>query len=117
MEGTEFTEVMGIVIPNEITLAQLVTYCVLPTGMELDVDSAFYWYLPRIEDRNEKDKSKWRVEEVPDKIPLGFTFKVKCSSLHDGSTKRLAHCQLGDIRMHFSLAPDAKLERLKGRLS
>jgi hypothetical protein len=117
MEGSEVTEVMGVVIPNEITLAQLVTYCVLPTGMELDVDSAFYWYLPRVEDRNEKDKSRWKVEEIPDKIPLGFTLKVKCSSLHDGSTKQLAHCRLGDVLMHFSLAPDAKLERLKGRLS
>jgi hypothetical protein len=117
MDGTEFTEVMGIVIPNEITLAQLITYCVLPTGMELDVDSAFYWHLPRVEDRNEKDKSRWKVEEIPGKIPLGFTFKVKCSSLHDGSTKQLAHCRLGDVLMHFSLAPDARLERLKGRLS
>jgi hypothetical protein len=118
MDGTAFTEVMGIVIPNEITLAQLVTYCVLPTGMELDVDSAFYWHLPRIEDKSEKDKSKWKVEgAVPDKIPHGFTSKVKCSSLHDGSTKQLAHCQFGAVIMHFSLAPDAHLDRLKTRLS
>jgi hypothetical protein len=86
--------------------------------MELDVDSAFYSHLPRIEDKSEKDKSKWKVEdEVPDKIPLGFTFKVKCSSLHDGSMKQLAHCRFGAIAMHFSLAPGARLERLKGRLS
>jgi hypothetical protein len=95
MEGSEVTEVMGIVVPNEITLAQLVTYCILPTGMELDVDSAFYWHLPRIEDSSEPDKTKWKVEEVPDKIPHGFLFKVRCSSLHDGSTKQLAHCRFG----------------------
>jgi hypothetical protein len=117
MEGTALTEVMGIVIPNEITLAQLVTYCVLPTGMELDVESAFLWHLPRIEDPDEKDKSKWKVEEVPDKIPLGFTFKVKCSSLHDGSTKQMARCRWGSVVMHFSMPSNARLERLKDRLS
>jgi hypothetical protein len=117
MEGSEVTEVMGIVVPNEITLAQLITYCVLPTGMELDVDSAFYWHLPRIEDSSEPDKTKWMVEEVPDKIPHGFLFKVRCSSLHDGSTKQMAHCRFGSVMMHFSLAPDACLERLKNRLS
>jgi hypothetical protein len=117
MEGSEATEEMGVVVPNEITLAQLVTFCVLPTGMELDVDSAFYWHLPRLEDKSEKDKSKWKVDEIPDKIPLGFLLKVKCSSLHDGSTKQLAHCRFGTVTMHFSLAPDACLERLKNRLS
>jgi hypothetical protein len=117
MEGTAFTEVMGIVIPNEITLAQLVTYCVLPTGMELDVDSAFLWHLFRIEDKDEKDKSKWKVEEVPDKIPVGFTFKVKCSSLHDGSTKQMARCRWGSVVMYFSMPSNARLERLKDRLS
>jgi hypothetical protein len=96
MEGTEYSELMGVVIPNEITLAQLVTYFVLPTGIELDVASAFFWYLPRVEDLAEKDKSKWKVEEIPDKIPSGFTLKVKCSSLRDGSDKRLAHCRFGD---------------------
>jgi hypothetical protein len=103
MEGSEATEVMGIVVPNEITLAQLVTYLVLPTGIELDVDSAFYWHLPRIEDPSEPDKTKWKVEEVPDKIPHGFLFKVRCSSLHDGSTKQLAHCRFGSVLMHFSM--------------
>jgi hypothetical protein len=117
MEGSEATEVMGIVVPNEITLAQLVTYCILPTGMELDVDSAFLWHLPRIEDSSEPDKTKWKVEEIPDKIPHGFLFKVKCSSLHDGSMKQMVHCRFGSVMMHFSLAPDACLERLKSRLS
>jgi hypothetical protein len=118
MEGSAATEVMGIIIPNEITLDQLVTYCVLPTGMELDVDSVFYWHLTRIEDKSEKDKSKWRVEgEVPNEIPHGFLFRIKCSSLHDGSRKRLAHCRFGSVIMHFSLAPDECLERLKARLS
>jgi hypothetical protein len=118
MEGTEYSEVMGVTVPNEVTLAQLVAYWILPTGIELDVDSVFYWHLPRTEDKNEKDKTKWKVEgEIPLEIPMGFPLRVKCSSLREGSTKRIAHCRFGDALMNFSMPPDASLERLKGRIS
>jgi predicted ABC-type sugar transport system permease subunit len=52
MENTPLGEPVVIQAPNEITLAQLVTFFILPSGIQLDVGSVFYWNLLRIEDKS-----------------------------------------------------------------
>jgi hypothetical protein len=95
MEKNPIGDPVEIFAPNEISLAQLVTYIILPTGIQLDAGSVFYWNLREIEDPSKADKSKKTLEEIPDKIPQGFNLRVKCSSLHDRSTKKMAHVRYG----------------------
>jgi hypothetical protein len=61
IEKTPFGEPVQILAPNEITLAQLVTYFILPSGIQLDVGSVFYWSLEEVpdpsRDRNSRAKS------------------------------------------------------------
>jgi hypothetical protein len=58
IEKTPFGEPVQIWAPNELTLAQLVTYFILPNGLDLDVSSVFYWNLREVEDPSKADKSK-----------------------------------------------------------
>jgi hypothetical protein len=115
IEKTQFSEPVEIFAPNEISLAQLLTYFILPTGIQLDVGSVFYWNLREIEDTS-RDKTKRKIEEIPDKIPLGFNLRVKCSSLHENSMKRMARCKFGSVLMCFAMAGNATLGRLKERM-
>jgi hypothetical protein len=117
MEGTSISEPSEIQAPHEITLSQLVTYFILPTGIQLDVDSTFYWNLRRFEDKTEKDKTKWKVEQIPIPIPSGFNLRVKCNTLHDHSTKKMARVRFGSYSMSFAMPEDAILERLKERVA
>jgi hypothetical protein len=116
IEKTQFSEPVEIFAPNEITLAQLVTYFILPTGIQVDVGSVFYWNLREIEDPFKADKTKRMLEPIPDKIPLGFNLSVKCSSLHENSLKRMARCRFGSVPMCFAMTEDAPLGRLKERV-
>jgi hypothetical protein len=106
-----------IFAPNEISLAQLVRYIILPTGIQLDASSVFYWNPREIEDPTKTDKTKKILEEVPGIIPRGFNLRVKCSSLRDHSTKKMAHVRFGTSLMNFAMAEDAKLGRLKERVA
>jgi hypothetical protein len=108
---------MAITVPNEITLAQLVTYCILPSGIQLDVSSVFYWNLLRIQDKSKADKTKWTVQEIPDEIPIGFSLRVKCSSLRENSTKKMVNCRYGSVLLPFAMPDDALLGRLKERVA
>jgi hypothetical protein len=117
MENTQVTKPIVITAPNEISLAQLVTYFILPSGMSLDVASVFYWNLLQIEDTSKADKTKRKLQEIPDKIPVGFNLRVKCSSLRENSTKRIVNCRFGDVFLPFSMPPDALLGRFKERVA
>jgi hypothetical protein len=78
MQNSEVTNVIVINAPNEITLAQLVTYFILPLDIEFDVGSVFYWNLLLIDDVTSSSTPKKKiVEEIPAKIPTGFTLRVK----------------------------------------
>jgi hypothetical protein len=92
MDKTPIDEPVVIHAPNEITLSQLVAHFILPTGIQLDVSSVFYWNLREIEPPEEKnpkkdkkapkeDKARREIEQIPTKTPPGFNLRVKCSSL------------------------------------
>jgi hypothetical protein len=115
MENKPIGEPEVIQAPNEITLAQLVTFFILPTGIQLDVGSVFYWNLLRIEDKSMKDKTVWQVEEIPALIPVGFNLRVKCSSLRDGAVKVMAHAHYGSAHMAFAMMPNDTVGKLKAR--
>jgi hypothetical protein len=117
MENTAVTELIVITAPNEITLAQLVTYLILSLDLEFDVDSVFYWNLLRIRDESSSNPDKTTVQEIPDKIPVGFTLRVKCSSPHDNSDKKMAHCRWEGIVMPFQMHQNDTVERLKRRMA
>jgi hypothetical protein len=56
MEKTPLDAVVPIDIPNEITLAQLVTYFILPAGGDWDATSVIYWCPEEIENKDDKTK-------------------------------------------------------------
>jgi hypothetical protein len=119
MDNTAVTEPIVITAPNEITLAQLVTYFILPSdiGAYLDVASVFYWNLREIVDVTKADKTKRTFEAIPEKIPIGSNLRVKCSSLRDGSNKKVVNCSFEGVHLPFPMPVDALLERLKARVS
>jgi hypothetical protein len=53
------------------------------------------------------------LEAIPDRIPMGFNLRVKCSSLHENSRKKMARCRFGSDPMFFGMPEDATIERLK----
>jgi hypothetical protein len=112
VDKTPVGDPVEISAPNEITLAQLVTYFILPSGIQLDVGSVFYWNLQEI-----GEKPNRRLEEIPQTIPPGFNLRVKCSSLREASTKKMAHAKFGAAHMTFAMAPNAILGRLKERVA
>jgi hypothetical protein len=90
MEKTPIDVPAPMDIPNEITLAQLVTYFILPAGGDWDVGTVFYWCPEEIE--NKADKTKRELIETPMTIPTGFVSRVKANTLRDGSSQRMAKC-------------------------
>jgi hypothetical protein len=114
IEKTQFKEPVEIFAPNEISLAQLVTYFILPTRVQLDVGSVFYWNLREIEDPSRSDKTKRMLEQIPHRIPMGFNLRVKCNTLHENSAKKVARCKFGSVPRCFAMAEDATIGRLKG---
>jgi hypothetical protein len=84
-------------------LAQLVTAFIIPSRGWWDLNTVFTWNLERFENKDEKDKTKWRVRDIPYKIPTGFNLRVSPNSLHEIPTeKRLTKCAFG--APHFQLA-------------
>jgi hypothetical protein len=73
--------------------------------------------LPRIEDKSVKDKTIWKIEEIPTMIPVGFSLKVTCSSLRDGSMKVMAHAHYGSAHLAFAMMPSDTVGRLKARVT
>jgi hypothetical protein len=117
IEKTPVGEPIEIQAPNEISLAQLVTFFILPTGIQVDVGSVFYWNLEQIEDSTDRDKTKRKVVQIPTEIPPGFNLRVKCSSLREASTKKMANCRYGSAVSHFAMPQDVTLGRLKEMVS
>jgi hypothetical protein len=104
--------------PDEVTLAQLVTHFILPSGVDLDVGSVFYWNLRETEQApGEKDKTKRELEQIPMLIPQGFNLRVKCNTLRDAVGKKMAHVKRGAIKMNFAMDPNDTMRRLKERVA
>jgi hypothetical protein len=112
IDKTPAGEPVEILAPNEITLAQLVAHFILPSGIQLDVGSVFYWNLQEI-----WDKSNRKLEGIPQIIPHGFKLRVKCNSLREASTKKMAHAKFGPAHMTFAMPPNEILRRLKERVA
>jgi hypothetical protein len=117
IEKTPFGEPVQIQAPNELTLAQLVTYFILATGIQLDAGSVFHWNLREVEDPTSSDKTKKMLEQIPYNIPFGFNLRVKVNTLHENSTKRMARCKYGSVPMCFAMPVDATVRRLRERVS
>jgi hypothetical protein len=116
IEKTQFSEPVEIFTPNEISLAQLVACFILPTGIQLDAGSVFYWNLREIEDQSASDKTKRMLEQIPYHIPPGFNLRVKCNTLHENSVKKMARSKFVSVPMCFAMAEDATIGRLKERV-
>jgi hypothetical protein len=68
-------------IPNEITLAQLVSAFIIPSGFDrLDSNTLFLWTLEIVEDKSERDKTKKKVIQIPYRIPPGFNLRVMANT-------------------------------------
>jgi hypothetical protein len=111
MEKTPVDNPTLIDIPNEITLAQLVTYFILPAGGDWDVSTVFYWCPEEVE--NEPDKTKRELLWTPQVIPIGFVLRVKANTLRDGSSKRRAKCIYGAVPMCFMIEQNSLVSDLK----
>jgi hypothetical protein len=116
IEKTPFGEPVQILAPNEITLAQLVAYFILPTGIQLDVGSVFYWNLKEIPDPS-STSGKMMLEEFPYNITMGLNLRIKCNTLHENSTKRMVCCRYGSVPMCFAMPIDATVGRLRERVT
>jgi hypothetical protein len=117
LEKSPVGEPVDILAPNELSLAQLVTSFVLPSGMDFDVGSVFYWNLKEEEPAPGTDKTIRKIEQIPMKIPPGFNLRVKCNTLRDASHKRMAHVKWGSVKMHFAMNPNDTMARLKKRVA
>jgi hypothetical protein len=109
-------EPIDILAPNEISLAQLVTYFILPAGRDFDVSSVFFWNLKEIS-ADKEDKTKIELKRIPSIIPNGFNLRVKCNTLRSASRKQMAHVKWGSAKMNFAMDPNEKMRRLKERVS
>jgi hypothetical protein len=116
IEKTPFGEPVQILALNEITLSQLVTYFILPTGIQLDVGSVFYWSQEEVPDPS-RSGAKMTLVEIPDRIPLGFNLRVKCNTLHENSSKRMARCKYWSVSICFAMPIDATVGRLRERVT
>jgi hypothetical protein len=112
----QLSEPVVIMAPNEIILAQLVTYFILPMDDELDVNTVFYWNLREVEDLSVADRTKRKIEQIPYTIPMGFNLRVKANTLHTNSRKRIARCEFGSVPMCFSMEEDATVGKLRDRM-
>jgi hypothetical protein len=113
MEKTPIDSPTPIDIPNEITLAQLVTYFILPAGGDWDVSTVFYWCPGEIE--NKSDKTKRDLILTPQIIPISFVLRVKANTLRDGSSKRMTQCLYGSVPMCFLIEQNARVSDLKDK--
>jgi hypothetical protein len=116
MEKTAIGEPVPIIAPNEITLAHLVSYFILPRGDQLDVNTVFYWCLEEVEDPSESDKTKWTLVQIPHRIPTGFVLRVKANTLHGNSSKKMARCKYGSVPMCFAMPENSTVGRLAERV-
>jgi hypothetical protein len=116
MEKTPVGEPRQIFAPDEITLAQLVSYFVLPEMRNLDVGTVFYWCLEEVADESKADKTKRRIVQIPYNIPMGFVLRVKANTLHENSRKRTARCKFGSVPLCFSRPEDGTVGRLRERV-
>jgi hypothetical protein len=116
MEKESVEDPVDILAPNEISLGQLVTHFILPTGRDFDVGSVFFWNLREISS-DDKDKTKRELEQIPTIIPTGFNLRVKCNTLRSASTKKMAHVKWGSVQMSFAMPPNDTMKRLKERVA
>jgi hypothetical protein len=91
-------------VPKEITLAQLVSFVVVPrVEGKFDASTVFQWCL-------EKDELDYAI---PYTVPTGYHLKVKANTVRLGDNdKRLVELAFQDTHFHLGMRPDAMLETL-----
>jgi hypothetical protein len=117
IEKEAIGEPVDIQIPNEISLSQLVTYYILPSGRDFDVSSVFYWNLKELDAGPGENKTMRRLEQIPTVIPIDFNLRVKCNTLRSASRKQMAHVKWESARMNFAMDPKDTMKRLKERVA
>jgi hypothetical protein len=91
-EKTPVCEPVPVDIPNEITLAQLVSSFIVPAGFEqVDANTVFFWTLEVISDPKSKDKTRNMVVQIPPRIPVGFNLRVMASFMRIWMVKGKSH--------------------------
>jgi hypothetical protein len=89
VDKTPVCEPVPVDVPNEITLAQLVSAYIIPSGFNrLDANTVFQWNLEIAPARGKKDKTKREVVQIPQKIPVGFNPRVTTNTLHENDDGR-----------------------------
>jgi hypothetical protein len=101
-ERIQWNEPVSVLISNEITLAQLVSAYIIPSGFEhLDSNTVFSWALEVVENNAKHDKTKRTVVDIPYKIPHGFNLRVLVDTLHADDDRRQVVCAYGVAKIRF----------------
>lgn len=92
-------------VPNEITLAQLVSHVIIPAGDDqLGADTVFFWSLGVIPDPKSMDKTRSKVVEIPAIIPTGFNLRGMANTLHENMDgRKQVTCSFGTAQVRFTL--------------
>jgi hypothetical protein len=114
MEKTPVGEPVPVDIPNEITLAQLATGYIVPSGHDrLDANTVFFSNLEIAPCSGKKDKTKREVVQIPQKIPVPFNMRAMANTLHERSDgRRVVQCAFGAARVNFTLKEDETVGKL-----
>jgi hypothetical protein len=112
-ERTPYGELFSVDVPNEIVLEQLVTFYILRVYDRPDANTVFQWSLEEMEAKDKKDKTKRIVIDIPQRIPIGFTLRVRASSLHQHmGGRRIVQCSFGSARVNFTVKENDEVGRL-----
>jgi hypothetical protein len=104
-EKYPFNEPVPVVIPEEITLAQLVAHHILPAEFDnLDSNAVFKWSLKVSRDKT-RSGTKKRAKQIPGKFHAGQKLGVMASSLHTDSDRKQVTCTYGAAKIRFSFLP------------
>jgi hypothetical protein len=114
IEKIPYNEPVLVDIPSEITLAQLVSTYILPSGFDRpDSNTAFQWTPEVVPDKSKSDKTKLKVIPVPRRIPPGSNRRVMANTLHaDDVGRKQATCVFGAARIPFTLHEGETVGRL-----
>jgi hypothetical protein len=118
-EKEEVAPPVQVLIPNEITLSQLVAYAIVPEYRgRFDINTCFKWCLEEIQVQQKKgekiDKTKREMVPIPMQFPEGFVLRVSASSIHkDDRGRRLVEVRYQGAHLYLTIRTDATIETLK----
>jgi hypothetical protein len=114
VEKTPVFEPIPVDIPNEMTLAQLVSASIIPSWFDrLDSDTVCLWTLEIVPDQSKKDKTKMKVIQIPRRITAGFNLRVLANTLHEEADgRKQVTCVFGSAKVRFTLHENETAGRL-----